>query len=797
MARRRKKSSGSNKFLGGLILLVLIVSAVPKEGWITIGVLAGIALVIYFGLLFSSSKTIPSVSERTNPPPSNTANSSTRRAASSRVNVEVRYGTGSDPVPITKPAPSRATSGFGIPKAPKGFGAAKWIPAGESIAVAGTAVPGGMLYVGTSLTTPSGETDPCLIDPSRSVSAHGDYTEREMGYWPNYSEISSRARRAYLSWLEGGRRDPEADLGYIFLFFYGLERRVLVDAQSDPAAKSDLPLIATELRRLLGIYSERSGSLRHYAGELLNWIELIDHGNDLYEKPIPELPNTSELSIYLRLALGQAAIAGIPIPPELALTWVKHDPAISLRTPAARCAEQFDILFHQRYIDVFGAGLKLPRNRTKLKFVYRPASAGFFSREIKRTFGEVPDVTAVTGPTKKLQKIVDEATETLASYSRLVGKTPEAADTLEGCLLLPMILWPEAVRAPIETLKTRMGGGMLLFTYETLLTELCAQSTLTRAKTQELARILASINIGFEPDVLSGARTPKPESKIVLFDLPPEETQSQVTTEYQAALLTLQLASAVAAADGEFSAKEINHLRTQVESWSHLTHSHHRRLIAHLRLLIAEPMAIGALKKKLDPLRQSEKESIASFMAVVAQSDGVVSPEEVKLLEKLYKALGIQSKKVFSDLHAVSAGETPATDESEQNGFTLDPTRIAALQQDTQKVSALLSSIFTETDDTSPVEDGEEESGSTENMESVAEGILGLDEAHSAFARLLISRPQWSREDLEDAAADLELMLDGALEQLNEVAYDTHDIPFTEGDDPIEVGAEIVEMIAA
>jgi hypothetical protein len=46
-------------------------------------------------------------------------------------------------------------------------------------------------------------------------------------------------------------------------------------------------------------------------------------------------------------------------------------------------------------------------------------------------------------------------------------------------------------------------------------------------------------------------------------------------------------------------------------------------------------------------------------------------------------------------------------------------------------------------------------------------------------------------------AADLDLMLDGALEQLNEAAYDNYDIPFTEGDDPFEVSAEILEKLEA
>ena len=40
-----------------------------------------------------------------------------------------------------------------------------------------------------------------------------------MGYWPSYSSISPEARAAYLGWLSTGKSDPQADIGYVFLYF--------------------------------------------------------------------------------------------------------------------------------------------------------------------------------------------------------------------------------------------------------------------------------------------------------------------------------------------------------------------------------------------------------------------------------------------------------------------------------------------------------------------------------------------------------------------------------------------------
>lgn len=691
---------------------------------------------------------------------------------------------------------------FRLPTAPMGLGKTTWIPSAQSVDVAGIRIPGGMIYVGTKLPTPLGSNDPCLIDPSKSVARRGDYTERQMGYWPSYSDISSEARRSYLNWLAGDRRDPEADIGFVFLFFYGLERRAIIDGAKEEAARSDWPGIAAELRRLLAIYGPKSGSFRMYASSLLDWVTIGEHPAKLYESPIPSFPKTVELPLYLRLALGQAAVDSAPLPVHVALAWARLEPNIDLRTPAKRCADEFEQLFAAKYTEAFGAGMVIPRNRTKLKFVYRAASSGFHGHgEIKLTFRDTPDVTALTAPTKKLQLVVEAATLPLESFSRAIAKNSDARSSLDALLQLPESLWPVSARKSLQALKTRIGNGVIEMPFQELLNALGAKSAFNRDKTVSLALALQAANVGFEPDILADARAPKAEETVVLFSLPLPEQQSRANGPYLAAALTLQLASAVAYADGEFSNREMGHLSETVLSWKHLNPGHTQRLLARLRLLAQAPVSLTTLKKKFEPLDQNMKETIAAFMATVAQSDGEVSPAEVKMLQKVYKALGVDSTKVFADLHAVAIGTKATavtTANVEESGLKLDPARIAALQKDTEKVSMLLANIFTEAEEPAPLlvvtpADVETEDESTH----APTGLLGLDEAHSAFARLLLSRPEWSREELFDVAADLELMLDGALEHISEAAFDAHDLPFFEGEDPVTINSEILEKLEA
>lgn len=801
MARKKKSSTGGG--LGLLIVGVLaLLAAIPREIWIGVGVLLCICLVLY--LYEQSKKKQPEAREHSasshllrDPPESPLPPRSTRQSMGNIGDDDDAVS----PVFTTRSLVSEPT-GYSVPSAPKGFGTAVWIPAGQSVQVADVTIPGGMVYVGTSLPAQHMANDPCLIDPSKSISKSGDYTVRQMSYWPSYSDITPQARRAYLTWLATGRKDPKADIGFVFLFFYGLERRAVIDASKDESVMADFPAIAAELRRLLEIYGPQSGSFRSYGSALLDWVALVELPTRLYEKPVPEFPNTYELPLYVRLALGQAAVDGTPVPAHLALSWARLDPNISLRTPARRCPDEFEKLFAEKYAELCGRGMTLPRNRTKLKLVYRPASAGMRGYdEIKLTFKDTPDVTVLTAPTKKLQAVVEAATGPLDAFSRLVGKDPNAKNSLEGYLQLPATLWPEGAKKVLDSLRLRMGDGMVAMSFQELLDNLGAKATFTRDRTLSLVRALESSAIAFEPDMLAGAKLPKPEDKIVLFSMPTSEPMSRTSGPYLVATVTLQLASAVAAADGDFSVDEMMHLRQTITSWTHLTPGQTRRLLAHLRLLMLAPASLTSLKKKFEPLELSVKETIAAFMATVAQADGVVSPDEVKMLEKVYKALGVDSKKVFSDVHAVAAGTKPtaaAVAKVEASGFKLDPARIAELQKDTERVTAMLANIFTEVEEVAATPSTELQDVEAEAEAAEApKGLLGLDEVHTALARMMLSRPEWTREELLDVAADLDLMLDGALESINEAAFEAHDMPFVEGEDPMTVNKEILEKVEA
>lgn len=814
MARRRK--SGKKADAAGTVILLAVVGFVVLviNYWPIALALAVIALLVWLGGKSSGSTPKPE-----NLPKRIPAKETPWRSA------PIGPQQGSAPMPAvrpntashkpTSPATAKRTIEIEIfvdrqnentPPPRDSQDSARWIPPGASIQVAGFNLPGGMIYMGDALNAPNGSREPALINPSLPVLSDAVApSEGKLPYWPSYHSISPGARRAYLTWLAGGRTDPSADIGYVFLYFYGLERRVLIDAASGGDAVGNFPQIAAELRRLLSIYTDHSFQM--YASQLLGYVDAKTSDRAGLEPPQAQ-ERYGGMSMQLRVGLGQLAVAGKPVPADWAASWAKGDPNIRLTTPASRCPEQFWALFKTLYTQKHGDGIKLPINKTKLKLTYQPASGGIMPRTFQLGFGDLPDLMAVTTPAKKLQEIVNEVSETLSPYSRLIGKQPEKAQFLEALLLLPPALWPADAKAALDFYNSRVGSGMTVIKLGDLTTALGKTQALSREVVKALLNALGTLQIGVEPDVLAGAKTPKVEDSIVLFRLDPSETAPVSSKNYDIAAIMLDLGANVAHADGAVAPTELQFLNSQINAWTHVGPAAQRRLRARLRLLAVEPPTLPSLRKRIEPLSGSTKSAIAKLVSAIALADGVITPAEVKLVEKIYKALGLDVQLAYSDLHGASGPSSAAATfnsapvattarQGEEAGFNLDASRVAALQGETQLVSELLAKVFVDEPQAAPVATATATETDLEITPADAGTLLGLDADHSAFLRLLLSRESWSRQELSDAASDMELMLDGALERINEAALDQYDIPLTDGDDPIEVAQEVKEQIAA
>ena len=324
---------------------------------------------------------------------------------------------------------------------------------------------------------------------------------------------------------------------------------------------------------------------QRYAIPLLDAVMLMAPPERFYDEPLAEPERGYELPFQLKLALATCAADRAPLPARLALAWVKRAPGVPFRTAATRCKDEFDKLFVIRYAEAFGAGIVLPKNRTRLKMQYTFASSGFRSgRTVEPLQRELQDVTVLNKTVQQLAEVVEATTADLEPFSRFLARSPEARDSLAALLLLPAAAWPDSAQTALRALMSRVGDSMSSLTFGYLQSTLGAKDTLSRAQAMNLSRVLAAHGIGIEPDLSGGARQPRPEDPVVLFALDDADGQASASQDYQVARLTLQFAAAVAAADGELAPGALAHLDKRISTWEQLTVADRKRLPGLLAL---------------------------------------------------------------------------------------------------------------------------------------------------------------------------------------------------------------------
>jgi len=691
---------------------------------------------------------------------------------------------------------------------------AHWAGPGSNTTISGVSIPGGMLYVGQGLAAPSGGLEPALIDPSLRVNhRRPDFAGDTMGYWPSYDDITPEARAAYLAWLAGGRSAPDACIGYVFLFFYGLERRALVEIAANPALSWELPLLHAEVQRLLAIYGD-NGSFRGYATGLLGVVDLLMAEHATTDAALPPLvrENKWRPPPSLLVQLGAFAAAGRPLPADWAVAWAWYHPEVTLRGPATRCVEEFVALFKTRYVAAHGDGLPLRPGKATVNIEYYAASASIRSASLKTS---LPNVFEQAGPSRRLTVIADGVMNDLDAYSRYLGRNPDGRGTLAAAALLPpeLIGEPSGQVAQLRDWAMNLSAVRQATTGADLLSRWPTKSPERMAKPEAvaLAQLLGRFDLAVEPDVRLGGPAITPATPVVLFRSTNNPPQA-ATAAYAAATTLLHLATAVSAADGIISDQEQSHLVSHLKSALQLSPGEQDRLEAHLRWLAASEVKLTGLKRRIEALSRPQREAVADLLVSVAAADGVISPDEITSLTKIFRLLELDPSQVHTRLHTLLSGATarpapaggpvtvrpagvpdpgyvihePPTTSSDTDtpsgpGVVLDLASIEAKFAETAEVSALLTDIFSD-DDTTADSRPDAQTDTKQLTEPGQAAIAGLDGVHSALLRTLAERDLWTRAEFEELAAQYMVMPDGALDTLNEAALDATEEPFLEDD---------------
>ncbi len=615
----------------------------------------------------------------------------------------------------------------------------------------------------------------------------GDRRHAEpLPYWPSYAAASPAQRAVYLDWLAGGRVDPDLPIGYVFIYFYGLEERVLVD-------DADHAEVRAEVRRLLSLYGANT-SFAGYAQRLLAFMVLPRLPRLSEEELRGELPPTSVVNPSATSAvLAWFHIQARPLPADYAAVIVRSLEGAKRGVVVQRAGRELADLFAIRYREKYGAGLALQVAKRPEMITYRPASAALAMsrREIRAALPHVLGRSAQFNPLVSIWNgCIADLKKTSTAKRTPTGKAELTAAAWEA---LPPELRTEYDHPAQDAWDALIARARRLETYHLVtagdLVALGGSSpaaSVSAVQLRQACETAALLGYAVEPDARVVTKKRASASEMLIWRV--DDTRPMAATTWRSVHTMLSLMLSVASADGAVGADEVGVVASFIEEMFVMDDLMRSRVEA-LRLLISRgPAKAGAVARTLQTSRsRDELLKIGRVLVAVAGADGVITDNEHASLRTLYKGLGLTAAdltaaviasgaQLASDLPvSVQAAEAPAPGQPipqprPAKGPALDSKAIAAIMAETREVAALLSAVLDNDEDDSPepVATPAPVAVAAPAVSPAADGVLAtLDLRYQAVVQQLLTKPHWTSAEVRTLATGAKLMPGAIVETVN------------------------------
>lgn len=769
MGRRQVKTGCA---VPAAVLALLVAMALAKLGtaWLVL-----IAVVVgFFTILAIGSKGRA-------PPPSEP------RITTTRTGIEISFGEAAPAI-----APS-APSGSSI-----GSDAAFFGP-GVSVTVAGRTLNNPLTYIAKTQQNADASTIVTSLPVGRPRSAG------PLGYWPVYSRATADQRALYLDWMAGGRRDTSVPIGYPFIFFYGLERRALVDRQ-------DLALCRAEVVRLLGLYGYQR-SFHNYATQFLAFLPAL-RWRDLGEAEVEStlLPLAADDDSALMAALAWHAEKARPLPAALAAHAASRMDDAKRGVVVKRSRAELLELFAIRYAERFGSGLRVSYGKSLRAMEYHPASGSLLALGGRARI-DVPDVLSKRAQFRPVVELWNGCIDDLRKLTTKKAGAPDAM-TREIWEALPPELradvdHPDLDRWALAVGKAPWVGRAHLATAGVLATlaGLPRTEKLTAAQSKRLAETAAAVGFAVEPELRVSSRALAWDAPVAIWRTSETETPDPGLYVPASALLSLLLSIAIA--DGEADDRELELITTLIEDTLVLDDMMRQRMGALREVLLRVPAKANTIAKRLRETKTKEQlASVGRMLVAVAAADGVLADGEHKALKSVFRALGLSGDELDASLIAVGlrreldapvqlteARRSPGERLPPPPGAGLDQAAIARILEETKEVAAILADVL----------DGDDEAEAPsapaapvlETKSDLAPIASTLDLKYHGLVAELLTKAEWSIEEARATAKKHRLLPGAVVEAVNSWSEEELGDCLIEEGDSWRINAQLRERVRA
>jgi len=671
------------------------------------------------------------------------------------------------PPVVTPPIPKQPT-----PPIPSKVSATEeWYGIGKTLSIHGLTIANPMAYVGSTIHEPSLIAPKLRVSPSPSVE--------ELPYWPSYRQMSPGQRWNYLKWLEGGRRGS-ADTGFLFVFFYGLERR-LTGPKSDQLPLDERKLILSEIRALCDHYPDNY-SFHHYCSRLeqSQW------------SSIPELVRFSSFSEGLRLFDDEVFVFAIsclshhkrPFTTDHAMEWFDTECVSVSKVAASRCRQEAKLLFKRRIPKLIGDGIILGPGKSNLPISYMPAN---MSLRIGKATRSIPRALEAQKIVNQLRALALTCFEDLTPTAKMIGTEPTVISRNRASFLLPSEI--RHLSQPALALSKSLARLVNVKPYPTLSSvqeEIGIGADPLKKLEIPIFEVCSELGFIVEPDprfgVVSGSQIETVAIAKCLGN-PSKEVSKKASGALRASLL---VASVLRTTEGDSPLPSDIIVSTVADAFD-LKPGEGQRVEVFVAWLAENNPKVTkpAILAMDEEFRENAKRVLLS---VVRRSARVTAPV-IKALATVLTAWGWTENEVYSQLHEEEPVLIVREKDGKRYGIPKQPSanldsapiinrqKLREQQEHTKTASQLLGDVFSEPEIPVPVVASEP----SESQEQVMRTII------SALVPGELSKADWL-----SLASSHGIASGALLERLNDYAIEKCGDPLIVGGAPFEVEEDIL-----